>query len=152
MSRKYTIKDESNCDEVEKVLTLKDEHADKLHEIRAKYGWSARRAACFVLAYTHEIETIVKTPRYLGAKPDPTKPRRKPSTRPAQPDKINLFLPMTPKQSNVADAKARETNFDFTNFFKINLNAVYADYKKNDNNLDLFKNDVTKKFIDEAMF
>lgn len=138
MKNRFKPKDESKKEPIRKSLMVDSAHAEKLNELRSYFGWSARRVACFVLAYTHKIDSIVTDPRYIFD----YKKSKNESNEPV----VNLFLPMTPKQSNVADEAAKKMNFDFRAFFKINLDEVYRDFKAG--TLDFNRNKVTKKFID----
>jgi hypothetical protein len=139
MKNRFKPKDESKRKPIRKSLMVDAGHAERLNEFRSCFGWSARRAACFILAYTHKIDSIVKDPRYIF---DYKKSRNENDEL-----VVNLFLPMTPKQSNRADDEAKKMNFDFRAFFKINLDHVYRDFKAG--KLDFNRNEVTKKFIDE---
>lgn len=132
MSRSYKEKNAEVRKEVDKVVTIPESHAWKLNELRDYYGWSARRAACFVLAYSHGIETVLKTSRYSTSK-DGNSTLTK-----------NLFLPMTADQANKANAMAKSMDYDFTNFFKMSLDSVYAEWKAG--KIDFDKNELTKRF------
>ncbi|WP_175888234.1 hypothetical protein [Burkholderia contaminans] len=138
MSRVYRNKDTTNEDENQKVISLQDPHTSKLDAICSTYGWSARRAACFILAYTHNIETIQKTSRILF--PQKNQGDVKPK---------NLFLPMTPLQANLANEIAKQAGYDFTSLFKQSLDQVYSDFKEG--KLDFNKNELTKRFVDSQM-
>jgi hypothetical protein len=124
------VRDEGTSDLFIKAIAVKGSHARKMAEMMSAFQWSARRLACFVLAYDHNIETVLLTPRFIY---------RQRGGLSTHQEKINVFIPMTGQQSNFAHDLSKD--FDFTTMFKISLDKVYDQFKNG--KLELNKTELT---------
>lgn len=131
---------EIHKDELNVVFTLRDVHAQRLMELRTCYGWSSRKIACFVLAYVHEIESILKTARYIP--PRITKGNKSSDDK----NEVCIFLPMTTKQRDFFIQNVKESNYNLKSFFKMALDEVYKEWSE-EGGLNLKKNNLVRKYF-----
>ncbi|MCW5156294.1 hypothetical protein [Burkholderia cenocepacia] len=124
--------------EIQKVVTLRGIHTKKSEELQKAFGWSGRRLACFVMAYTHEIDTIEKSYKTLFPE---TQPQRANSAK-------SIFIPMTPEEASKIDQLIENSGFDFTTNYKNSLDVVYTDWKAG--KLNFKKNRLTERFINKC--